>query len=58
MTPFRCVVADLPGHRATTSRREPPPAVPVLSTEAIMRFPQPLLADQAVLFLWRLSSTR
>jgi hypothetical protein len=58
-TRFRCIMADppwsqlgqLPGPTRGAARQ-----CAVLSTATILRFPLPPIADQAVLYLWRLAS--
>jgi N6-adenosine-specific RNA methylase IME4 len=55
--PFHCVVADPPwAPRDSLGRRGAAAQYRTLLTDQIVRFPVPLVADDAILFLWRLAS--
>lgn len=57
MKPYRVIVADPPwAHGDALGRRGAAHQYPVMSTSNICAFPVPAAADDALLFLWRLSS--
>lgn len=59
MTAARCIVADPPwkfGDRLPGPKRGAAKHYPCMSIRDLVRFPLPPIADDAVLFLWRVAS--